>query len=484
MYQLLGAVQTIMSATTPGPINRLTQALSEKRLTAVALVEESIQRIEASALNAVAETSFDSARRDAELFDAGLYAVGPLSAMPTVIKDLEDWRGHPTRKGSVPLKDVPPAEQNALVPQRLFDSGAIGVAKSTLPEFAIEGFTANLVTGVTTNPWNVKYSTGGSSGGSAALVASGAVAIGTATDGGGSIRIPASLCGLVGIKPTNGLIGRYPTPDWIDLSTDGPFATSCDDLRLLFDVMVGPTQGDPASPTNAMIQGLKCQSTTYKKIIVAERTSPLGPLPTGVASLLRSGAEAIADLLKLPLEWRDPDSFFTGGDPDLDWFVLAPSDHVAALGREWVEENMSRFHESSKNFLRAGLAVDIDAFQAARRRRFEYSRQLSQLLGDDTLLITPTVASEGFLADGSLVEGGEATGLPPEVYSTAMQNITGNPAISLPMGMLPTGLPFGIQITAPHFCDYDLLSIGQQIENAYPWARVAPGYTPLDEILN
>lgn len=473
-----------MSANSPGPIHRLTQALGEKRLTAVELVEESIKRIGESTLNAVAETPFDSARRDAELFDAGRYSTGPLSAMPTAIKDLEDWQGHPTRKGSVALKDAPPAEQNALVPERLFSSGAIGVAKSTLPEFAIEGFTANLLTGVTKNPWNETYSTGGSSGGSAALVASGAVAIGSATDGGGSIRIPASLCGLVGIKPTNGLIGRYPTPDWIDLSTDGPFATSVDDLRLLFDVMVGPTPGDPSSPTSAMIHSLKDETTKYKKILVAERTSPLGPLPMSVASLLRSGAQAIADLLKLPLEWRDPDNFFTGGDPDLDWFILAPSDHVSALGRTWVEENMSRFHESSKNFLRAGLAVDIDQFQAARRRRFEYSRQLSQLLGNDTLLITPTVASEGFLADGRVVEGGEASGLPPEVYSTAMQNITGNPAISLPMGTLPTGLPFGIQITAPHFCDYDLLSIGQLIENAYPWSRVATGYTPLDEILN
>ena len=473
-----------MSARNPGPIHRLSKAINAKQLSAVDLVEESIRRIQASTLNAVAEDSFDTARCDAELFDAGNYPAGVLSALPTAIKDLEDWRGHPTRKGSVPHRDSLPAKENALVPQRLFRSGAIGVAKSTLPEFAIEGFTANLLTGVTTNPWNEKYSTGGSSGGSAALVASGAVAIATATDGGGSIRIPASLCGLVGIKPTNGLIGRYPTPDWIDLSTDGPFATSSDDLRLLFDVMVGPTPGDPSSPTHSMIDSIRDLRGHYKKIIVAERTSPLGPLPPGVSSLLRSGAEAIAGVLALPLEWRSPDCFFTGGDPDLDWFVLAPSDHVSALGRQWVEENMSQFHKSSQNFLQAGLDVDIDLFQAARRRRFEYSRQLSQLLGSDTLLITPTIASDGYFADGSISEGGAADGLPPEVYSTAMQNITGNPAISIPMGMLPTGLPFGIQITAPHFCDYDLLHLSEVIENVYPWPRVAKGYSPLDEILN
>ncbi len=108
-------------------------------------------------------------------------------------------------------------------------AGAVVVGKSTLPEFAIEGYTANLLTGVTRNPWNLAYSTGGSSGGSAAAIAAGLVGVATATDGGGSIRIPASLCGLVGLKPTNGVVGRWPAPDWIDYSTDGPFATSSDD---------------------------------------------------------------------------------------------------------------------------------------------------------------------------------------------------------------------------------------------------------------
>ena len=101
---------------------------------------------------------------------------------------------------------------------------------------------------MTRNPWNLDYSPGGSSGGSAAAVAAGLVGVATATDGGGSVRIPASLCGLVGLKPTNGVVGRWPAPDWIDYSTDGPFATSSDDLSLLFSVMRGPVAGDPTSP--------------------------------------------------------------------------------------------------------------------------------------------------------------------------------------------------------------------------------------------
>jgi Asp-tRNA(Asn)/Glu-tRNA(Gln) amidotransferase A subunit family amidase len=472
-----------MSLKNPGPINQLAKAISEKKLTSTSLIEETIRRLEASELNAVSEFSFESALKDADEFDRGNYSNGPLGGLPVAIKDLEDWKGHPTKKGSVALDNVAPATANGVVPQRLFEAGAIGIAKTTLPEFAIEGFTSNLLNGSTTNPWNQKYSTGGSSGGSAALVASGAVAIGTATDGGGSIRIPSSLCGLVGIKPTNGLVGRWPVPDWIDLSTDGPFATSTDDLKLLLDVIIGSVAGDPSSPRRSMARELTAQQNTYTKLIVAERTSPLGPLPAGVLSALKSAAQVLSDLLKLPLEWRDADDFFTGGLPDLDWFTIAPCDHVASLGRQWVQENMHLFHRSSQQFLGVGLEVTVDQYQEARRRRFDYSRQLSELLGNSALLITPTVASEGWLADGRLSEEAEVTGLPPEVYSTAVQNVTGNPAISIPMGTLPTGLPFGIQITAPHYCDYDLLRIAELVEGHYPWQRVATGYEALDSIL-
>jgi len=472
-----------MSQKNPGPICQLANAIREKKLTSTSLIEETIRRLEASELNAVSESSFESALKDANDFDRGDYANGPLGGLPVAIKDLEDWKGHPTKKGSVALDNVKPATANGVVPKRLFEAGAIGIAKTTLPEFAIEGFTSNLLNGSTTNPWNQKYSTGGSSGGSAALVASGAVAIGTATDGGGSIRIPSSLCGLVGIKPTNGLVGRWPVPDWIDLSTDGPFATSTDDLKLLLDVIIGSVAGDPSAPRRSMARELTAQQNTYTKLIVAERTSPLGPLPAGVLTALKSAAQILSDLLKLPLEWRDADDFFTGGLPDLDWFTIAPCDHVASLGRQWVQENMHLFHRSSQQFLGVGLEVTVDQYQEARRRRFDYSRQLSELLGNSALLITPTVASEGWLADGRLSEGAEVTGLPPEVYSTAVQNVTGNPAISIPMGTLPTGLPFGIQITAPHFCDYDLLRIAELVEDHYPWQRVATGYEALDSIL-
>src|SRR5262249_61958446 len=118
-------------------------------------------------------------------------------------------------------------------PARLRAEGAVIVGKTALSEFACEGYTANLATGVTRNPWATAFSPGGSSGGSAAALVAGMVPVATATDGAGSIRVPAACCGLVGIKPTHNLVGRRPIPDWIDLSTDGPFATTVGHLRLL-----------------------------------------------------------------------------------------------------------------------------------------------------------------------------------------------------------------------------------------------------------
>ena len=470
----------------PGPLHTLSAAIREGRISATTLVEASIERLERAnpVLNVLADAAFDDALEAAATMDAGERPTGPLSGIPTLIKDLEDWRGHPTRKGSLALRDAPAARANGVVPQRLLDAGVIVVGKSTLPEFAIEGYTANLLTGVTRNPWNTELSPGGSSGGSAAAVVAGLVGVATATDGGGSIRIPASFCGLVGIKPTNGLIGRWPAHDWIDYSTDGPFATSSDDLRLLLDVMVGPVAGDPTAPTRAFLAHMARLDERPLRVFAAERTSPFGPLPDGVASAFHNAVEAFADVMKTSITWKAPEGFFVEGDPDLDWFVVATAEHVTSLGRAWVAEHMSEFHVSTREFLSAGLDVTAEEYLAARRRRFHYVRTMDELLGDDGILLTPTLAAEGCMADGRLRPDSDVHGLPPEVYSTAMQNVTGHPALTLPFGMLRTGLPFGLQVTGAHYDDYRLLDIADVMETACPWARTAPGYASLATVLD
>ncbi len=469
-----------------GPLHRLSAAVREGRLSASTLVVTSIQRLEAAnpVLNVLAESAFDEALAAAAALDRDGPPSGALAGIPTLIKDLEDWRGHPTRKGSLALRDAAPATSNGVVPQRLLEAGAVIVGKSTLPEFAIEGYTANLLTGVTRNPWNPELSTGGSSGGSAAAVAAGLVGVASATDGGGSIRIPASFCGLVGLKPTNGLIGRWPAPDWIDYSTDGPFATSSDDLRLLVDVMAGPVAGDPTAPTRAFLSQMARLEGRTMQLVAAERTSPFGPLPSGVDTAFHDAVDAFADVLGTPVTWREAEGFFVDGDPDLDWFTVTTAEHVSALGRAWVEEHMEEFHVSTREFLSTGLGVSAEEYLDARRRRYHYVRTMDELLGENGLLLTPTLASAGCLADGRLDPDSDVHGLPPEVYSTAVQNVTGNPALTIPFGMLPTGLPFGLQVTGPHYADYLLLDVADLVQEAHPWASNAPGYESLASVLD
>ena len=471
--------------TTPGPITSIARAVRERRISATRVINESFNRLDTANpdLNVLAERAFDEGLALADRIDRGDGFRGPLAGVPTLIKDLEDWQGHPTRKGSLALRDASDAPTTGVVPQRLLDAGAVPLGKSTLPEFAIEGYTANLATGITRNPWNREFSPGGSSGGSAAAVSAGLVGIATATDGGGSVRIPASLCGLVGIKPTNGMIGRWPAPDWIDYSTDGPFATATDDLRLLYDVMVGPVAGDPTSPPRSLA-GVARRDDRPVRIVAADRTSPLGPLPAPVRSLFHDAVAAFSDLVGSPVEWRDPEGFFPDGDPDLDWFTVTTAEHVASLGRVWVEDHMDEFHVATQEYLSTGLAVSVDAYLQARRRRYLYVRTMDELLGDDGVLLTPTVASAGWLADGRLDDTAVVHGLPPEVYSTAMQNVTGHPAISLPYRGFESGVPFGLQVTAAHYHDYRLLDIAERFERALPWRRNAVGYGCLTESLD
>ena len=248
--------------------------------------------------------------------------------------------------------------------------------------------------------------------------------------------------------------------------------------------MVGPVAGDPSAPPRSLTSSMARHGDRPVRLFAAERTSPLGPLPPGVHSAFHHGAEALSDLLDAPLQWCDPDTFFIDGDPDLDWFTVTTAEHVASLGRAWVLEHRDEFHVATREFLDVGLNVSAEEYLAARRRRYLYVRTMDELLGDDGLLLTPTVAHDGWLADGRLDATSVVHGLPPEVYSTAMQNVTGHPALSLPFGFTGTGLPFGLQLTAPHFHDYRLLDLAGIVEEAYPWPRTAPGFEPLDSILD
>jgi Asp-tRNA(Asn)/Glu-tRNA(Gln) amidotransferase A subunit family amidase len=426
-------------------------------------------------LNAVIALRGDEALAEARALDGRHHPaeeLGPLAGVPLLVKDLEDVAGMRTTQGSVLFANAPPAVADGLVPARLRAAGALVVGKTNLPEFAAEGYTSNLLFGTTRNPWGLEWSPGGSSGGSAAALASGMVPIATATDGGGSIRIPAAFCGLVGIKPTNGVIGRWPIPDWIDMSTDGPFATTVADLRLLLSIESGPVPGDPS----ALPAPFRAAAGKPARVLATPRLIRAGPLPAAVTNLFEMATKAAGAAFGMEVEAVDTEALWAPGNPGDDWPVLAASEHVHRFGRQFVEANLERMHPAARAFMELGLGVSIDVYLAARRRRFEYVRLLDELLGDDAVLLSPSVAAAGFLADGRLTSQDELGSLPNDVYNTELVNITGHPAISLPAGLSPNGIPFGLQVIAPRFRDAWLLDLADLWEESRGWPRVAPGY--------
>jgi Asp-tRNA(Asn)/Glu-tRNA(Gln) amidotransferase A subunit family amidase len=459
----------------------LADAVRARRASSRQLVERALERISRldGALNAVVALRGDLALDEAQALDAQVAAgrdPGPLAGIPVLVKDLEDVAGMRTTQGSALFADAPPAARDGLTPSRLRAAGAVIVGKTNLPEFATEGYSANLIFGATRNPWGLDWSPGGSSGGSGAALAAGLVPIATATDGGGSVRIPAALCGLAGLKPTNGLIARQPIPDWIDYSTDGILATTVADLRLLLAVQSGPAPGDPTALPGPPPGG----PDRPRRLYATPRFAPWGPLPGVIQSAFDEAVAVFGELAGLPVEMLDPETIFTTGNPDTDWFVVTTAEHVCSLGRGVVERNLDRMHPGARWFLEEGLGVTLDDYLAARRRRFGYARELDELLGEDGVVLSPTIAVPGWLAEGRLSASDQLGALPGHVYNTSLQNMTGHPALSLPACRLPNGLPFGLQVTGPRFRDHMLLGLADSWAEARPWPRVAGGYEPFD----
>ena len=458
----------------------LAQEVRDGRITPEELVARSLRRIEASDgdLNAVVTLRDEAALADATAMGHRIAAgrdPGPLAGLPMLVKDSEDVAGLVTTHGSLVLADDPPASADGLVVSRLRGAGAIVVGKTNVPEFEFEGFTANRLFGATRNPWAPEWSPGGSSGGSGAALAAGLAPIATGSDGGGSVRIPAAFCGLAGLKPTNGVIGRSPIPAWMDFMTKGPMATSIADVRLLLAVMAGPAAGDPTALPGGIPQPDVVELP--RRVFATPRFAPWGPLPASLEDLFHAALAALESDLGLSVVSMEPRDISPDGNVDDDWFTIVAAEHAQFLGREEIESSSSLYSEGFATAVRAGLGVSIEEYLAARRRRFEYVRRLDELLGADGLLISPTMCAEGWSAEG-IPPGESKPGTPGDVYNTQAANVTGHPALSVPAGLAPNGVPFGLQITGPRFRDDLVLAMGGEWERARPWPLAAPGYEP------
>jgi Asp-tRNA(Asn)/Glu-tRNA(Gln) amidotransferase A subunit family amidase len=448
------------------------------RRSAVDLVQASLDRIAAAAeINAVIAIRAEEALHDARAIDERVGRgedPGPLAGLPFLSKDNEDAAGLPTTFGSHLFDGATPAASDGVVAGRLRRAGAVLVGKTNIPELAFEGFSANRRYGVTRNPWALAFSPGGSSGGSGAALAAGLAAIATATDVGGSIRIPASACGLVGLKPTGGLIGRDPILPSLDLNNHGPLAQTTEDARLLLEVLRGPVPGDPGALPTADPAG----DTVPTRVVATIRFAPGPEAEPEVVRLFDAALDAIALVLGLPVERLEPDELLpTGYDPD-DWFRIIAVEQAWDLGWAVLDREWDRLDPAFRSAMDAARGITLDQYAGARRRRFRYTRDLDGLLGEDGVIVTPTIPVSGFTAEGGIA-GHHGPNLPWWAFNTEIQNLTGHPAISLPAGRAATGVPFGLQVTAPRHRDDLLFGFAARWEAARPWPLVADGYRVL-----
>ncbi len=457
-------------------IAALAGAVREGRVSSEELVRESLGRIERlnPSLNAVVALRPEGALADARVLDARVAAgedPGPLAGLPLLVKDNEDHQGLPTTFGSLLRAHAPPAAADCEAVARLRAAGAIVVGKTNVPEFAFEGFTANRLFGDTPNPWASEWSPGGSSGGSAVALITGMAPLATGTDGGGSVRIPAAFCGLVGLKPTTGLIGQWPPPSWIELSTKGPMATSVADARLLLDVLRGPIAGAPgAAPAWAPPRDAPARRILATPRLVAHDE----PLPPTLVAAFEAVLHTIETSGGLPVERIDPPY---PQQLDEDWAVMASVDELTWLGRGLVQARADEMTEYLRGAMGFASSISVDAYQDARRRRFAFARLTDELLGEDAVLLCPTMCVEGFPVDGRL-PGAEGQGTEGFHYNTQPANTTGHPALSVPAGLSPNGVPLGLQITGPRYRDDMALDVGAMWEELAPWPEAAPDHEP------
>jgi amidase len=443
----------------------------------VEVVEAHLERIAAvdPRVGAFRLVRADEVREEAKaLADRSDLAELLLAGVPVAIKDNVDLAGAPTRNGSAATSQAPAAADDELV-RRLRQAGALPVGKTNVPELCLWPFTESETFGATRNPWSLDHTAGGSSGGSAAAVAAAMVPIALATDGGGSIRMPASNCGLLGIKPGHGLV-PFPArglSSWSQMSEFGPLATTVADLGLALDVLAGGVRGGRAGPPDGSGGG-----DAYRAV-----APPAGPLRIGVSARppapgirvdpeVRAALEATAAALReaghlvettTDPPWRNGDAapylqrMFYGCAEDTDALPFA-----ALEPRTRAEARVGRLLRRVRP-----APTELPARVLARFRAW---------FEDHDVLLSPTLAQPPLRVGAYQGKGLARTLLGMAAYMpfTPPFNLVGFPAASVPAGTTAGGLPIGVQLAAAPGGEALLLSLARQLELLRPWPRHAP----------
>lgn len=465
---------------------------------AVDLAAEQLERW--AALNATTWLDLDGARRQAREVDRSL----PFAGVPLLLKDVRphDHAGMPTSDGcSVHRERVMDAHSDLV--RRLVAAGFVILGKTSTPEFALKATTEPRAFGPCRNPWDTQRIPGGSSGGSAAAVAAGIVPVATASDGGGSIRIPAAYCGLFGLKPTRGRVSQGPLLGalWDGLTCDHVLTRTVRDSAALLDVLAGPSALDPCRPEPPPHSFLEASRREPGPLRIALwRDSPLGgPVDPDHLSVL----EEMVDVLHR-LGHR-----VTVAAPDYDGRALARcylmiyAGHMAAEAARIRHQHgaaaLRRMELDSRVLAALGESHSAGDYVRARQSWPSFARALVEVFRDADLVLSPTTAQPPAAVGEQALPALEAVGARltlalrltrlmratgmverlaveqlARVPFTQLANFTGVPACSVPAGRTRAGLPVGVQFMAPAGREDLLFSLAAQLERAHPWPLVAP----------
>lgn len=391
----------------------------------------------------------------------------PLSALdgvPVSIKELVRVKGWPASMGSK-LTDKSPADADAPAVARLREAGAVVFAQSTSPEYGHKGITDSPLHGITRNPWNVERTPGGSSGGASAAVAAGLGPIAVGTDGGGSVRIPCSFTGLVGLKATYGRVPAWPPSMTGDLSNTGPMARTVLDAAAMLNVMARPDARDATALPPDDIDYAKAIGGKLKKPRVAFILR-FGdhPLDIEVAALVTKAAKRFEELGCTVEEVEPPVDFGAAGKA----FVVHWLTSLQRLLQLFPESRHGEFDPNLLAGAKAGLRYSLQDIVNAQVARREIAIAWNLLFDRYDLVLTPTVAVQPFEAGRNLPDGPEGKANVMWSPYTAQFNMTRHPAASVPCGLSRQGLPVGLQIVAGHYRDALVLRAAARFAETTP----------------
>jgi len=447
----------------------------EKEISPVEVTEAFLARIDKlnPTINAYVTLTPELAREAAKRAETALMtgaALGPLHGVPFSVKDLIFTAGVRTTAGSLVYRDFVP-DADSLVVSRLKTAGGIMLGKTNTPEFGYKATTENLMFGETRNPWALDKTPGGSSGGASAATAAGLAPLSVGTDGGGSIRIPASCTGIYGLKPTFGRVPSLPGfGGWHSLAHTGPLTRTVADAALMMDVIALPDERDRLSvPTPAQTFSQAIQSHPRKLRIGWTHDLGYAAVDPQVVSVVEKAVLAFREI-GWEVEEANP------GFPDpVDIFTTTVRAENYVVAGELLAKHGGLLDPGMRAFVQVSAGISALDYLRANQERAKLCDQLAAFFAKYDLLVTPTLPAPPIAVNARLKEvAGRKIHIIGWLIFTYPFNLTGNPAASVPCGWTTDGLPIGLQIVGRRFADDLVLQASATFEQVRPWAHKRP----------